>query len=209
MDNFDCKKHWEQIYQSKGLKEVSWYQAIPEVSLDFLKQFHIPHDASIIDVGGGGSLLVDHLLELGYTNVTVLDISEAALQVSQHRLGDKASQVKWIAADVTSFVPTVQYHFWHDRASFHFLTDEVEISIYLETVQRSLAEDGILVIGTFSEEGPEKCSGIRIRQYSGTSMTERVKLFFEKIRCIAVEHQTPFDTIQHVMFCSFRKWRAA
>ena len=205
MEKFDRKKHWEKIYQTRALNEVSWYEPTPETSLDFIKQFNVPLTAKIIDVGGGDSLLVDHLLQLGYTNVTVLDISEAAITRAKARLGEKARLVQWIVADASSFEPAEKYDFWHDRAAFHFLTDEHEISSYLDIAQRSLAPDGILVIGTFSEQGPDKCSGIRIRQYSEAGMAERLKMFFKKIKCITIDHRTPFDTIQQFVFCSFRK----
>jgi 2-polyprenyl-3-methyl-5-hydroxy-6-metoxy-1,4-benzoquinol methylase len=205
MEEFDRKKHWEQIYQTKQLNEVSWYQSTPDTSLNFFDQFKIPKEAKIIDVGGGDSLLVDHLLDRGYADITVLDISESALLRAKLRLGDQAARVKWIIADAASFLPAEQYDFWHDRAAFHFLTQEKEIENYINTVQKSIKPSGILVIGTFSEKGPKKCSGIEIKQYSEDSMTDRLKPFFEKIECISVEHKTPFDTIQQFVFCSFRK----
>jgi len=209
MGNFDRKNHWENIYNTKELKDVSWFQVRPETSLDFFKQFNVPTTAKIIDIGGGDSLLVDHLLDLGYQDISVLDISESAIERAKIRLGQKAQNVKWIVADAATFVPTEQYDFWHDRAAFHFLTEENEISNYLETAQKSINPKGILVIGTFSEQGPKKCSGIEIKQYSETSMTDRLKIFFEKIKCITVDHITPFDTIQNFVFCSFKKLNTA
>lgn len=205
MENLDRKKHWENIYQTKDLKDVSWYQPTPTTSLDFLKQFNIPTTAKIIDIGGGDSFLVDHLLDLGYTDLTVLDISAASLDRAKQRLGDRATKVKWIVADAATFKPTEQYDFWHDRAAFHFLTQEREITNYIDTIQKSIKPTGVLVIGTFSEQGPKKCSGIEIKQYSETTMTDRLKMFFEKVKCITVDHQTPFDTIQNFIFCSFKK----
>lgn len=205
MKNFNRKKHWENVYQTKQLNEVSWFEPTPETSLDFIKQFNIQKTAKIIDIGGGDSLLVDYLLDLGYQDVTVLDISKAALNRAKERLGSRAKRVKWIIADAATFKPTEKYDFWHDRAAFHFLTDEKEIENYVETVQQSISPTGILVIGTFSEQGPKECSGIEIKQYSERTMTDRLKMFFEKIRCITVEHKTPFDTIQNFIFCSFRK----
>jgi 2-polyprenyl-3-methyl-5-hydroxy-6-metoxy-1,4-benzoquinol methylase len=207
--NFDRKKHWETIYQTKELKDVSWFQPNPETSLDFFKQFNVSLNAKIIDVGGGDSFLVDHLLELGYTDITVLDISEAAIERAKNRLGEKANQVKWIIEDAAKFHPTEMYDFWHDRAAFHFLTDENEISNYLETAQKFINPNGVLVIGTFSEQGPTKCSGIEIKQYSENTMTERLKKYFDKIKCITVDHKTPFETIQNFVFCSFKKTHAA
>jgi trans-aconitate methyltransferase len=209
MENFDRKKHWENIYQTKELKDVSWFQPTPETSLDFFKQFNVPTTAKVIDIGGGDSFLVDHLLDLGYQDISVLDISAAAIDRAKQRLGDKAKNVKWIVADAATFKPTEKYDFWHDRAAFHFLTDEQEISNYLEIARQNINPTGVLVIGTFSEQGPKKCSGIEIKQYSEITMTDRLKNFFEKIKCITVDHKTPFDTIQNFVFCSFRKLQTA
>ncbi len=205
MENIDRKKHWENIYQTKNLKDVSWFQPTPETSLDFFKEFNVPTTAKVIDIGGGDSFLVDHLLDLGYQDISVLDISTAAIDKAKKRLGAKAKKVKWIVADAATFKPTEKYDFWHDRAAFHFLTNEKEISNYLQTTQENINPTGVLVIGTFSEHGPKKCSGIEIKQYSEKSMTDRLKIFFKKIKCITVDHKTPFDTIQNFVFCSFRK----
>jgi ubiquinone/menaquinone biosynthesis C-methylase UbiE len=177
--------------------------------LDFFKQLNIPTTAKVIDIGGGDSFLVDHLLDLGYQDISVLDISAAAIERAKQRLGEKAKNVKWIVADAATFKPTEKYDFWHDRAAFHFLTDEQEISSYLETAEQNINSTGVLVIGTFSEQGPKKCSGIEIKQYSETTMTDRLKIFFEKIKCITVDHKTPFDSIQNFVFCSFRKSQTA
>jgi 2-polyprenyl-3-methyl-5-hydroxy-6-metoxy-1,4-benzoquinol methylase len=209
MENFDRKNHWENIYQTKELNEVSWFQPTPQTSLDFFQQFHVPKTAKIIDIGGGDSFLVDHLLDMGYEDISVLDISRSAIERVRQRLGNKGKNVKWIVADAVGFKPTEKYDFWHDRAAFHFLTDEQEISNYLKTAQQNINPTGILVIGTFSEQGPQKCSGIAIKQYSEKSMTERLKTFFEKVKCITVDHTTPFNSIQSFVFCSFRKLHMA
>ncbi|MCC7302025.1 MAG: class I SAM-dependent methyltransferase [Bacteroidia bacterium] len=209
MKNFDRKKHWEEIYRTKELSEVSWYQPNPETSLDFIRQFDIPKTAKIIDVGGGDSLLVDHLLRMGYLDITVLDISSAAIERAKLRLGKLAAMVKWIVADAAHFKTEEKYDLWHDRAAFHFLTEESDVAGYLQTAKESLRPGAMMVIGTFSEDGPLKCSGIEIRRYSETTMTERLKAFFVKIRCVRVEHKTPFNTIQNFIFCSFRKPMAA
>tara|TARA_B100000508_G_scaffold140367_1_gene141147 strand:+ start:67 stop:696 length:630 start_codon:yes stop_codon:yes gene_type:complete len=205
MENFKRKKHWENIYQTKELKDVSWFQPTPETSLNFFKEFNVPKTAKVIDIGGGDSFLVDHLLDLGYQDISVLDISATAIEKAKQRLGEKAKNVTWIVADAATFKPTEKYDFWHDRAAFHFLTDEQEISNYLETAKEHIKQTGVLVIGTFSEQGPKKCSGIEIKQYSETSMSDRLKNLFEKIKCITVDHQTPFETIQNFVFCSFKK----
>ena len=205
MEKFDRRAHWETIYKTKELKEVSWFQPTPETSLDFFTHFNVPSTAKIIVIGGGDSFLVDHLLDKGYEDISVLDISAAAIERAKQRLGDRASQVKWIVEDAASFIPTEKYDFWHDRAAFHFLTEEQEISNYLATAYENIKPSGVLVIGTFSKQGPRKCSGIEIKQYSETSMSDRIKNFFEKIKCFMVDHHTPFGVIQNFVFCSFRK----
>ncbi|MFT6477441.1 MAG: ubiquinone/menaquinone biosynthesis C-methylase UbiE [Spirosomataceae bacterium] len=205
MEKFDRTEHWEHIYQTKTLTEVSWFQPKPETSLAFFKQFNVPTNAKIIDIGGGDSFLVDHLLDLGYKDISVLDISTNAIERAKERLGNQAKEVKWIVADAAKFKPVEKYDFWHDRAAFHFLTNENDIETYVETARNSIAPAGVLVIGTFSEQGPTKCSGIEIKQYSENSMTTRLQSFFEKIKCITVDHKTPFDTIQNFIFCSFKK----
>lgn len=205
MENFDRKNHWETIYQTKELNDVSWYQPTPETSLEFITQFNLPKTAKIIDIGGGDSFLVDHLLDLGYQDISVLDISASAIEKAKLRLGEKSNKVKWIVTDITLFKPKEEYDFWHDRAAFHFLTTETDISTYLETARNTMRSNGIMVIGTFSEQGPKKCSGIEIKQYSESSITERLKNIFEKINCITIDHKTPFDTIQNFVFCSFKK----
>jgi 2-polyprenyl-3-methyl-5-hydroxy-6-metoxy-1,4-benzoquinol methylase len=209
MKRFDKHSHWEKIYKAKQINEVSWFQPVPSTSLDFISFFNIPLDANIIDIGGGDSLLADHLLDLGYTNITVLDISETAIQKAKQRLGDRAKQVKWIISDVTVFRTDEIYDFWHDRATFHFLTTESEINDYINVVQQHISLSGIVVIGTFSEQGPEKCSGISIKQYSETTMTELLQEFFQKVKCVTVDHTTPFNTVQNFVFCSFRKKMAS
>lgn len=205
MESFDNKTHWENIYTTKELKEVSWFEPVPETSLEFLKKANLPKTAKIIDVGGGDSLLVDHLLDAGYMDITILDISENALERAKTRLGEKAEKVKWVVSDASTFSPAETYDFWHDRAVFHFLTEEKDITNYMKVLSQGVRVGGMLVMGTFSESGPTKCSGIPIKQYSETSMTDRLKAAFEKIRCLTVDHKTPFDTIQNFIFCSFSR----
>lgn len=205
MSSFDRKNHWENLYQTKSLEDVSWFQPTPETSLNFIKEFNLSQKAKIIDIGGGDSYLVDHLLELGYENVTVLDISNAAIERAKKRLGDKAGKINWIVADASDFQSMEQYDLWHDRAAFHFLTDENEIDNYIQTAAKGISADGIMIIGTFSEQGPKKCNGIEIKQYSEQTMTSRFEKYFKKIKCQVIDHKTPFDTIQNFVFCSFKK----
>lgn len=205
MENFNRKAHWENIYTTKELTDVSWYQPVPETSLEFLTQSGLPKTAKIIDIGGGDSYFVDYLLQQGYTDITVLDISENALKRAKVRLGENAARVKWIVSDATTFVPEESYDFWHDRAVFHFLTEEKDIAAYQNVLAKGIRVNGTLVLGTFSEDGPTKCSGIPIKQYSEKSMVERFTTGFEKITCLHVDHPTPFGTIQNFVFCSFRR----
>ena len=205
MENFNRKKHWENIYENKPLETVSWYQHNPEVSLHFIRQFNLPKGAQIIDIGGGDSFLVDFLLEAGFENITILDISSAAIERAKKRLGDQASRIKWIVSDILDFAPKTQYDFWHDRATFHFLTERREIDRYLEIADQAIASGGILVVGTFSEQGPTKCSGITIKQYSAQSISELFQSYFKKIECMTIDHSTPFGTTQNFVFCSFGK----
>ncbi len=205
MEDFNRKNHWETVYKTKELKEVSWYEKAPKTSLDFIAYFKVPKTAKIIDVGGGDSLLVDHLLALGYKDITVLDISETALHKAKERLGNQAENVKWIVADVANFKPIENYDVWHDRATFHFLNKKEEINNYLDTIQHSITTRGALIIGTFSEDGPTKCSGIDITQYSEKSMNNIMKDQFDKEKCTYIDHSTPFNTTQNFIFCGFRK----
>ncbi len=201
----DRKNHWEKIYQTKQFTEVSWYQQKPETSLDFIKELKVSLFDKIIDIGEGDSYFVDYLLTMGFRNVTVLDISASAIERAKARLGEKASNVKWIVSDITKFEPTEQYDFWHDRAAFHFLTAEEDIEKYLNIANKAISEKGRLVLGTFSESGPTKCSGIEIKQYTKERMVETLNKFFNKIKCITIDHKTPFDTVQNFVFCSFNK----
>ena len=197
------KSHWENIYKTKQAHEVSWTQEIPLVSLEFIRSFDIPKSAAIIDIGGGDSNLVDFLLSEGHTDVTVLDISEAAIEKAKARLGNKAYMVTWIHTDITDFKPTKKYEIWHDRATFHFLTNDGQIQSYLDTARQAV--EHYMVIGTFSKDGPEKCSGLIINQYSQEELTNLFQHDFEKIKCLNRDHITPFNTYQNFTYCSFIK----
>jgi cyclopropane fatty-acyl-phospholipid synthase-like methyltransferase len=205
MPDFNRKAHWENIYQSKSLEDMSWYQPRPETSLLFFSEFKILKSSKIIDIGGGDSLLVDHLLRLGYEDVTVLDISSSAIDKAKKRLGDDAAKVKWIVCDVAKFQPTEVYDFWHDRAAFHFLTTKIEIDQYIKNANFGMNQDSTMVVGTFSENGPKKCSGIEIKSYSETELINQFSKYYKKLKCINLDHVTPFGTSQNFNFCSFRK----
>ncbi|MBB6462730.1 class I SAM-dependent methyltransferase [Flammeovirga kamogawensis] len=206
MSDFDKKAHWENIYTTKALENVSWYQRIPITSLDFIDRATLTKDNAIIDVGGGDSFLIDHLLDLSYTDLSVLDISKQALLRAQKRLGaEKAAKINWIEADASNFKSQKKFDLWHDRAAFHFLTDETEIENYVKTVKELIKTDGIIVIGTFSENGPTKCSGIPIKQYSVTELAKVFEKDFELINTQIIDHKTPFNTVQNFSFCCLRK----
>ena len=200
----EIKDHWETIYNTKQAHEVSWTQEVPAISLEFIHQFHVPKTARIIDVGGGDSRLVDCLLAEGYSNLSVLDISEAAIRRAQKRLGIDADKVEWIVSDVLEFVPKKKYDVWHDRAAFHFQTDPDAIEQYLRIVQNAV--DGIVIIGTFSLDGPKKCSGLEIQQYDEGGMKAIFEQFnFKHVECKREDHITPSGSVQNFVFCSFMK----
>lgn len=203
MNSSDHKNHWENVYETKSPEQVSWTQKKPQTSLDFIHSFGLRKDAKIIDIGGGDSNLVDFLIDEGYEDITVLDISAKALERAKERLGDAADKVKWIATDITVFEPTETYDIWHDRAAFHFLTTPEQVSKYIDIAQKSI--NGFMILGTFSNNGPTKCSGLDIQQYDEDSLSERFDSGFEKIKCLTEDHTTPFETTQNFIFCSFKK----
>jgi SAM-dependent methyltransferase len=197
------KAHWEKVYATKQPHEVSWTQEKPTTSLDFIHSFDMPKTAKIIDIGGGDSHLVDFLLEEGFEDVTVLDISENALNKAKERLGERGKKVHWVVSDITKFRPTTQYDVWHDRATFHFLTDKNQIKSYKTLTAKAVKS--YMTIGTFSENGPGKCSGLTIKKYDQKALTTELSTHFNKIRCINEDHTTPFGTQQNFTFCSFKK----
>jgi len=201
----NLKSHWENVYNTKQPAEVGWYQAIPQVSLDFINGLHISKNAAIIDVGGGDSYLADHLLKLGYTDITVLDISAAAIKRAKERFGKASEKINWVVADILRLSTEKKFDLWHDRATFHFLTTGQELNQYLSVAEKNISENGRMVIGTFSTEGPDKCSGLPVNQYSETGLSALLKKCFQKIKCITVDHFTPFNTVQNFLFCSFKK----
>ena len=199
------KAHWENVFSTKQETEVSWYQTKPATSLDFIQKLNIPKDSKIIDIGGGDSYLIDELLKQDFTNLYLLDISAKAIERIQNRLGAKASKVTFIVSDVLDFKPDTTFDCWHDRASFHFLTDENQIANYAKLVDLAVADDGKLVIGTFSENGPKKCSGLDITQYNEATLKSVFEKDFDLIESFTEDHKTPFDTIQNFIFSSFKK----
>ncbi len=201
---FNRKEHWENIYNTKNLTQVGWYQEKPIISLDFLSSAHLSKNSKIIDVGGGESRFVDYLLDGGYKDITVLDISESAIIKAQQRLGDDAQKVKWIISDITEFQPSEKYDFWHDRAAFHFLIDAHDVKKYVSLVQKAITPCGQVVVGTFSTDGPSKCSGIPIHQYTEDTLNTIFQDDFEKINSFYHDHITPSGQLQNFIFCHFR-----
>ena len=202
--NAEIKKHWEKIYLTKQPNEVSWTEEKPSVSLDLIHSFNLSKSAKIIDIGGGDSKLVDYLLAEGYSDLSVLDISEAAIDRAKKRLGNRAKQITWIVQDVLDFKPKEQYAIWHDRAAFHFQTEEKTINSYLNLVSKAVS--GNVIVGTFSTDGPAKCSGLDVKQYDETGMKSRFESrAFKNILCKRENHLTPMGAIQNFVFCLFKK----
>ena len=199
------KQHWETVFATKAENEVSWYQKQPQTSIQLIQACKVAKDAAIIDIGGGDSYLIDSLLDLGYTNLYLLDISEAAIERAKNRLGDKAKQVTFINSDSLNFRSDVKFDIWHDRASFHFFTEANDIEQYKSNVIENTNQNANLIIGTFSEDGPLKCSGLPITQYSVEKMEAVFGEDFELENCFTEDHATPFDTIQNFIFCHYKK----
>lgn len=199
------REHWDHIYSTKELKELSWFQPKPQTSIDLILNSGISKDAKIIDVGGGDSFLVDNLLELGYTNITVLDISKIAIEKAKKRLGKDADKITWIVSNVTQFKPEQEYDLWHDRAAFHFLLEAKHINFYSRNVFNSLKPTGIFILGTFSKNGPEKCSQLPVTRYSTTELTNLFKGDFKEIQKMQHIHKTPFETNQEFSFVQLQK----
>jgi cyclopropane fatty-acyl-phospholipid synthase-like methyltransferase len=173
--------------------------------MEFVELFNLSLNANIIDIGGGDSHFVDALVDKGYQNIYVLDISSNAIERAKQRLGARASKVHWIVSDVTEFEPPVLFDSWHDRAAFHFLTTEDKVYKYISIAEDAIKKDGYLILGTFSENGPTKCSGLEVKQYSEASMSARFEVAFDRIRCVIEDHTTPIYTVQNFLFCSFKK----
>ena len=201
--NSSRKKHWENVYEQKKPSEVSWYQAEPAVSLGYVASTEIDYAAKIIDVGGGASVLADKLLDKGYRNLTVLDISTKAIQHARERLGRRAENVSWIEADVTEFEPSVQYDFWHDRAVFHFLTDAEDRTRYVQRLKQSVKQGGHVVIAAFAIDGPVKCSGLDVERYSPEKMKNEFGNSFELVSNAGEVHITPWGKEQKFIYCYF------
>ena len=198
-------EHWNHVYQTKASDDVSWFQAQPATSLRLIEACGVGKGDGIIDVGGGASVLVDFLLDAGYSQLAVLDISAAALDHAKGRLGARADAVDWFAADVTTFVPTRQFGLWHDRAVFHFLTDKADRQKYVETMKRTLAPEGRAVIATFAIDGPEKCSGLSVCRYDAQAISTELGAEFQLLEQVNETHVTPWNTEQRFSYFRFAR----
>lgn len=199
------KTHWETVYETKSDQQVSWYREHLDNSLQLILKTKVGKEAAIIDVGGGSSTLADDLLENGFADVSVLDISAAALKKSQERLGNRAAQTEWIEADITEVsLPENHYDVWHDRAVFHFLTDENDRKKYVELVMRSLKVGGHIIVASFGENGPQKCSGLDVVRYNPETMHSEFGKNFKLVKSITETHETPFQTTQEFIYCYCR-----
>lgn len=200
------QNHWARIYEEGSATEVSWFQEHAELSLKLVEQADVQASASIIDVGAGASTLVDDLLGKGFKDLTVLDLAPAALSVAQARLGPRAGQVQWLAANVLEVdLPASRYDVWHDRAVFHFLTDQEERQAYVGKVLHAVKPGGLVIVATFAEDGPTKCSGLPVRRYSASALDEK---FGERLAlqcCVSESHRTPRGNVQAFIYCVFRK----
>ena len=203
--DFDRKAHWEDVYSNKKSTDVSWYQQHPEYSLNLIRATGIDVSAHIIDIGGGASTLMDFMLDDGYQNLSVLDISYSAIEQAKKRLGDRADKVEWVEHDITNFLTDEKYDVWHDRAVFHFLTDALDRSSYIHTMSRALKPGAHAIIATFALNGPEKCSGLDVQRYSPDTMMAVLGDQFEFVETISEEHETPGGATQNFVYCRFKK----
>ena len=205
MNDTNRKSHWETVYTTKGENEVSWFQENPAPSLELIRLARPAPDSAIVDIGGGASRLIDGLLARGFNRATVLDISEAALEAAKTRLGERASQVQWIVADVTQWHSAQSFDLWHDRAAFHFLTDPADRSAYVARMKQAIKPGGHVIIGTFAADGPEKCSGLPVNRYDAAGLARELGEGFELIESRRHDHSTPWNSAQHFLFCVFRR----
>ena len=205
MGDTSRQAHWENVYATKGENEVSWFQESPAPSLELIVQAGAVSNSAIIDIGGGASRLVDNLIEQEFQDVTVLDLSGAALKAAKARLGARAERVHWIVADATTFEPAKSYDIWHDRAAFHFLTDEKDRTAYIARLKRGLKIGGHAIIATFALDGPEKCSGLPVARYDSASLGQALGTAFKLVHAQRHEHATPWDSRQSFQFSVFRR----
>jgi len=205
MESQSRQSHWENVYATKRENEVSWFQENPAPSLAMIEQTGAAPGSAIIDIGGGASRLVDHLVKRDFRNVTVLDLSGAALEVAKARLGERAAQVQWLVADVTIWEPQDTYDIWHDRAAFHFLTDQADRAAYVARLGQAVRVGGHAIIATFALDGPERCSGLPVVRYDAASLGKTLGDRFELVNTRSDAHATPWGSEQSFQFSLFRR----
>jgi SAM-dependent methyltransferase len=205
MAEIDRKSHWEDVYTSRAEAQVSWYQDEPKQSLEFIRAVAPAAHGSIIDVGGGCSVLVDRLLDLPFERIAVLDISPTALGKAKARLGERAGRVEWIAADITDAQSIGRFDVWHDRAVFHFLTDAADRRKYVELARRTVPQGGHLIVATFADDGPTKCSDLDVCRYNAESMGAELGEGFSLVREARETHTTPWGSSQAFFYGLFRR----
>ena len=199
------KQHWETVYETKGDQEVSWYQEIPVTSFKLIDSLNLKKDDAIIDVGGGNSNLAVELSKKGFKNLSVLDISAKSLERTKLKLKQTAENISWIVSDILEFQPSFEFSLCHDRATFHFLTEKEDIKKYIKLVEKAIKTDGFLIIATFSNRGPLKCSGLEITQYSEETLHRLFHDKFELINAFDDVHKTPFETEQNFIYTVFKR----
>ncbi len=202
----DRKQHWETVYETKQSADVSWFQPLPTKSLELIEAAGAGLASAIIDIGGGDATLVDSLLNRGYQQITVLDVSGAALRRARTRLGSRAAAVTWVEADVTTAVlPAAAYDVWHDRAVFHFLTEADDRARYVALASESLRPDGTLIVGTFALDGPARCSGLDVVRYSAETLAHEFESAFTFQHGCGDVHATPWGVEQRFTFATLRR----
>jgi hypothetical protein len=205
MSHAEQKQHWENVYAKKAENEVSWFQAEPVTSLEFIRRCGAGTDASIIDIGGGESRLVDRLLDAGYSDITILDLSENAIAATQKRLGTRAARAQWIVADIADWRPSRKYRLWHDRAVLHFLTDPLDRQAYVANLLAATDPGSCIVISTFALDGPEKCSGLPVVRYSAETLAAELGPRVRLVDTQRDDHATPWGSIQRFQFSRFTR----
>jgi 2-polyprenyl-3-methyl-5-hydroxy-6-metoxy-1,4-benzoquinol methylase len=204
MDVHERKLHWEQVYSTKAEDEVSWFQETATTSLKLIDHGGVTPASAIVDIGGGASRLVDGLLDEGYSDVSVLDVSAHALDTAKARLDTRAGDVTWIEADITRWMPQTRYDVWHDRAVLHFLTADTDRAAYLAALKQGLKPGGLAIIGSFALDGPEKCSGLVVQRYSPATLAEFLGTDFALLDDMSETHKTPWGSDQRFQFSRFR-----
>ena len=199
----DWKDHWERQYAAKAPTEVNWYQSHPQHSLSLIGDTGIGTTASIIDVGGGASTLVDHLLTAGYRDITVLDIARTSIERTQERLGDRSQRVTWVEHNITDYAPGRRFDIWHDRAVFHYLTVDYDRACYLETLHKTLKADGQAIIAAFTDSGPSQCNGLDVMRYSPEALSQVMGPRLRLVETLTEEHNTPNGGLQQFVYCRF------